>query len=221
MSDNITSQTEKLAEQAQANQDLLLSILPASAVEQRRQGDEKANREFADVSVLFSDIHGMEEFGGRVGEAKALSLLGDLIAAFDDAAEKLGIEKVKTIGASYLAVCGLSVTRPDHAKRVIQFAEEISRIISVFNREHKADLRVAIGIYCGPVVGGVIGRRKFLYDLWGDTVAIAKKLTAGEGAAIRVTEGVRSRLGEQFSFSGPTRIEVEGKQAIEAWQIAV
>jgi class 3 adenylate cyclase len=221
MSDNITSQTEKLAEQAQANQDLLLSILPASAVEQRREGDEKANREFADVSVLFSDIHGLEEFGSRIGEAKALSLLGDLIAAFDDAAEKFGIEKVKTIGASYLAVCGLSVTRPDHAKRVIQFAEEISRIISVFNREHKADLRVAIGINSGPVVGGVIGRRKFLYDLWGDTVAIAKKLTAGKGAAIRVTEGVRSRLGEQFSFSGPTRIEVDGKQAIEAWQIAV
>jgi class 3 adenylate cyclase len=221
MSDSITSQTEKLAEQAQANQDLLLSILPASAVEQRREGDEKANREFADVSVLFSDIHGMEEFGGRVGEAKALSLLGDLIAAFDDAAEKFGIEKVKTIGASYLAVCGLSVTRPDHAKRVIQFAEEISRIISVFNREHKADLRVATGINSGPVVGGVTGRRKFLYDLWGDTVAIAKKLTAGEGAAIRVTEGVRSRLGEQFPFSGPTRIEVDGKQAIEAWQIAV
>jgi class 3 adenylate cyclase len=71
------------------------------------------------------------------------------------------------------------------------------------------------------VVGGVTGRRKFLYDLWGDTVAIAKKLTAGEGAAIRVTEGVRSRLGEQFPFSGPTRIEVDGKQAIEAWQIAV
>lgn len=221
MSDNITSQTERLADQARQNQELLLSILPASAVEQRREGDEKANREFADVSVLFSDIHGMEELGTRIGEAKALSILGDLIAAFDDAAEKFGIEKVKTIGASYLAVCGLSITRPDHARRVIQFAEEMARIIAVFNRDHKAELRIAIGVNSGPVVGGVTGRRKFLYDLWGDTVAIAKKLTTGDGAAIRVSEGVKSRLGEQFPFSGPTRIELDGKPAIEAWQIAV
>jgi class 3 adenylate cyclase len=221
MSDNITSQTERLAEQDRQNQELLLSILPASAVEQRREGDEKANREFADVSVLFSEIHGMEDLGDRTGEAKALSILSDLIGAFDDAAEKFGIEKVKTIGASYLAVCGLSITRPDHARRVVQFAEEMTRIVAVFNRDQKSDLKIAIGINSGPVVGGVTGRRKFLYDLWGDTVAIAKKLTIGDGAAIRVTEGVRSRLGEQFSFSGPTRIELDGKPAIEAWQIAV
>ncbi len=221
MSDNITSQTERLAEQDRQNQELLLSILPASAVEQRREGDEKASREFADVSVLFSEIHGMEELGTRIGEAKALSILGDLIVAFDDAAEKFGIEKVKTIGASYLAVCGLSVARPDHARRVIQFAEEMARIITIFNRDQKADLRVAIGVNSGPVVGGVIGRRKFLYDLWGDTVAIAKKLTLGDGAAIRVTEGVRARLGEQFPFTGPTRIELDGRPAIDAWQIAV
>ncbi len=221
MSDSITSQTEKLAEQDRQNQELLLSILPASAVEQRREGDEKANREFADVSVLFSEIRGMEELSSKTGEAKALSILGDLIAAFDDAAEKFGIEKVKTIGTSYLAVCGLSITRPDHARRVIQFAQEMSRIIAVFNRDQKAELRIAIGINSGPVVGGVTGRRKFLYDLWGDTVTIAKKLTLGDGQAIRVTDGVRSRLGEQFSFNGPTKIELEGKPAIEAWQIAV
>lgn len=221
MSDNITSQTERLAEQDRQNQELLLSILPASAVEQRREGDEKANREFADVSVLFSEIHGMEDLGDRIGEAKALSILSDLIGAFDDAAEKFGIEKVKTIGASYLAVCGLSITRPDHARRVVQFAEEMTRVVAVFNRDQKSDLKIAIGINSGPVVGGVTGRRKFLYDLWGDTVTIAKKLTSGDGAAIRVTEGVRSRLGEQFSFNGPTRIELDGKPAIEAWQIAV
>jgi class 3 adenylate cyclase len=221
MSDNITSQNERLSEQARQNQELLLSILPVSAVERRREGDEKANREFADVSVLFAEIHGMEELGARISEAKALSILGDLIATFDDAAEKFGIEKVKTIGAAYLAVCGLSVSRPDHARRIVQFAEEMARIIAVFNRDHKAELRIAIGINSGPVVGGVVGRRKFLYDLWGDTVTIAKRLTSGDGAAIRVTEGVRSRLGDQFAFSGPTEVVLEGRPPIEAWQIAV
>jgi class 3 adenylate cyclase len=221
MSGSITFQKELLSEQARQNQELLLSILPASAVEIRKEGDEKANQEFADVSVLFSEIRGMEELGSAIGEVQALSILSDLIATFDDAAERLGIEKVKTIGASYLAVCGLSVTRPDHARRIIQFAEEMSRIVTVFNRDHKADLGIAIGINSGPVVGGVVGRRKFLYDLWGDTVAIAKKLTSGDGAAIRVTEGVRARLGDQFVFTGPVHIKLDGRSPIEAWQIAV
>lgn len=221
MSDNISLQNRKLEEQARQNQELLLNILPASAVAQRQDGDERANREFADVSVLFSELIGLEDFGGRVGESKALAALGDLIAAFDDAAEKIGIEKVKTIGASYLSVCGLSVSRPDHARRMIQFAEEMVRIVSVFNREHRAELQIAIGVNSGPVVGGVVGRRKFLYDLWGDTVTIAKKLASGGSAAIKVTEAVKSRLGEQFTFSGPLLVEVEGKPALEAWQIAV
>jgi class 3 adenylate cyclase len=221
MSENITAQTEKLEEQARENQELLLSILPASAVAQRQGGDERASRQFADVSVLFSELVGMEELGGRLGEERALAMLGDLIAAFDEAADKFGIEKVRTIGGSYLAVCGLSVTRPDHARRTILFAEEMVRIVAIFNREHEADLSTLIGVNSGPVVGGVVGRRKFLYDLWGDTVTIAKKLTAAKGAAIRVTANVRQRIGEEFSFSGPVHVELDGRPSLEMWQIAV
>jgi class 3 adenylate cyclase len=219
MSDNIRSQTEKLESQVRENQELLLSILPASAVAQRQEGDERASRQFADVSVLFAEILGMEELGSEVGETRALSILGDLISAFDEAAEKFGIEKVKTIGGSYLAVCGLSVNRPDHARRVIQFAQEMGKIVSIFNREQTADLHLAVGVNAGPVVGGVVGRRKFLYDLWGDTVAIAKRLAGSPGAAIRVTRPVRDRLGEQFQFNGPLSVELPGKQPLEAWQV--
>jgi class 3 adenylate cyclase len=219
MSDSIRKQKEELETQVQENQNLLLSILPASAVAQRQEGDEKASRMFSDVSVMFAELVGMEELSTRIGEAKSLSLLGDLIASFDEAGEKFGIEKVKTIGGSYLAVCGLSVTRPDHARRVVQFGQEMARIVGVFNREHHADIALAAGVNSGPVVGGVVGRRKFLYDLWGDTVSIAKKLAVGKESAIKVTSVVRERLGEQFVFSGPMRIDVEGKQPIEAWQV--
>jgi class 3 adenylate cyclase len=201
------------------NQELLHSILPASAVAQRREGDEKANREFADVSVLFAEIIGMEEFSARAGESKALGMLGDLIAAFDEAAEKSGIEKVKTIGGSYLAVCGLSVHRPDHARRIVQFAQEMVRIIGLFNRDENAGLSLAVGINSGPVVGGVVGRRKFLYDLWGDTVTIARRLAGGESAAIRVTASVHERLGDQFTFRGPIKTGSEGKAGSEAWEV--
>jgi class 3 adenylate cyclase len=217
MSSSIETQKHKLEQQVHENQELLHSILPASAVAQRREGDERASREFADVTVLFAEILGMEEFSARAGESRALALLGDLIAAFDEAAEKSGIEKVKTIGGSYLAVCGLSVHRPDHARRVIQFAQEMTRIVGIFNRDESAGLSLAVGINSGPVVGGVVGRRKFLYDLWGDTVTIARKLASGEESAIRVTASVHERLGEQFTFRGP--IKTDGKPGAEAWEV--
>ncbi|MGA0849374.1 MAG: adenylate/guanylate cyclase domain-containing protein [Chthoniobacterales bacterium] len=216
MSASIKTQKEKLEQQVQENQELLHSILPASAVAQRREGDERANREFADVTVLFAEILGLEDFSARSGETKALALLGDLIAAFDEAAEKSGIEKVKTIGASYLAVCGLSVHRPDHVRRVVQFAQEMTRIVGIFNRDMDAGLSLVVGINSGPVVGGVVGRRKFLYDLWGDTVTIARKLAAGDGSAIRVTSAVRDRLGEQFAFRGPVGGD---KGAAQGWEV--
>jgi len=217
MASSIRKQTERLESQVRENEELLLNILPASAVEQRRGGDERASREFADVSVLVAEILGMERFGGEAGEARALEVLGDLVAAIDEAAEAAGIEKVRTIGATYLAACGLSVTRPDHARRMLGFARDIERIVGIYNRDHRADIGVSIGINCGPVAGGVVGRRRFLYDLWGDTVAVAKQLADGRGAATRVTALVKERTEGMFEFDGPTSVTVAGKAPIETW----
>ncbi|MFM7926079.1 MAG: adenylate/guanylate cyclase domain-containing protein, partial [Pirellula sp.] len=221
MSRSIKTQTEKLEQQIRENEELLGSILPASAIAQRREGDERASQEFTDVSVFFAELIGLEDFSREAGETKALSVLGDLIVSLDEAAEKFGIEKVKTIGGAYLAVCGLSVTRPDHARRMAQFAQEAVRIVAHSHREFKAELNVAIGINSGPVVGGVVGRRKSLYDLWGDTVTIAKKLAVGKGASsIRVTQSVRDRIGDQFQLDGPVQVELDGRSPIEAWQVS-
>jgi class 3 adenylate cyclase len=219
MAANIRQQKEQLQTQVRNNEELLLSILPASAVEQRRGGDERASREFADVTVLCADLMGMEQVAARGGDSKALAAIGDLVAAFDEAAEAGGIEKVRAIGGSYLAVCGLSVARPDHTRRIVDFARAIERVVAGFNREQQADLRVAIGINCGPVVGGVVGRRKFLYDLWGDTVAVARRLAEG-GGTIRVTGRVRERTGDLFDFQGPEPVVVEGRPPIETWSLA-
>ena len=102
---------------------------------------------------------------------------------------------------------------------MVQFAQAMDRIVAMFNRDHDAGLRLAVGINSGPVVGGVVGRRKFLYDLWGDTVTIAKRLAAGRDAAIRVTAPVRERTGDAVAFSGPVSVELEGRPAIEAWTV--
>ncbi len=219
MAGNIRRQQEQLRAQVQENQDLLFSILPAAAVARRQEGDPKANREFADVTVLFADILGMEEFSTRIGEARSLEVLGDLIEAFDDAAEASGIEKVRTIGASYLAVCGLSVSRPDHTRRVVAFALDLLRIVGIFNRDHRAGLILAVGVNCGPVVGGVVGRRKFLYDLWGHTVSIARRLAGGQGGGIHVSAAVAERLAGQFQLSGPVAVDGDREGSVEYWEV--
>jgi class 3 adenylate cyclase len=219
MSANLRRQRADLEEKARENQELLLNILPASAIEQRRGGDEKATRQFADVTVLVADFGGIDALGGRGNDSRAISLLGDLVAACDDAAEKCGVEKVRAVGAMYMAVCGLSVSRPDHAARAMLFAQELTRIVVAFDREHGATLTLAVGINSGPVVGGVVGRHKFLYDLWGDTAAIASRLAAQGDSTIHVTQQVYDRLSDLYSFDGPFDVELRGQGTVKTWRL--
>ena len=219
MSANLQRQRAELEEKARENQELLLNILPASAIEQRRGGDEKATRQFADVTVLVADFGGLDALGGPGNDSRAISLLGDLVANCDEAAEKCGMEKVRAVGATYLAVCGLSVSRPDHAARAMLFAQELAQIITAFDREHGATLTLSVGINSGPVVGGVVGRHKFLYDLWGDTVAIASRLATEGDSTIHVTQQVYDRLSDLYSFDGPFVVKLRGQEPMKTWQL--
>ena len=148
-----------------------------------------------------------------------MGLMSDLIAACDEAAERTGVEKVRAVGSAYLAVCGLSLPRPDHAARTVQFGRELCGIVTDFNRQHGTALTVSVGINSGPVVGGVVGRQKFLYDLWGDTVAIASRLAARSGRAIVVTQPVRDRLVDLHAFAGPEEVEIRGKGRVKTWAL--
>jgi class 3 adenylate cyclase len=212
-------QRAELEEKARENQELLLNILPASAIELRRGGDEKATRKFADVTVMVAEFGGIDALGGKGNDSRAISLLGDLVAACDEAAEKCGMEKVRAVGSMYMAVCGLSVSRPDHATRALLFAQELVQIMAAFDREHGATLTLSVGINSGPVVGGVVGRHKFLYDLWGDTVAIASRLAAEGGSTIHVTQQVYDRLSDLYSFDGPFDVELRGQEPMKTWQL--
>ena len=219
MSESLLDQRRELEEKARENQELLLNILPAAAVAQRREGDEKATRQFADVTVLVAEFGGLDGVAGPGAERQAMGLVSDLIAACDEAAERCGVEKVRAVGSAYLAVCGLSLPRPDHAARTVQFGKELCRIVAEFNRLHGTGLVVSVGVNSGPVVGGVVGRQKFLYDLWGDTVAIASRLAAQDGHAVVVTEPVHDRLVDLHAFDGPVDVEVRGKGAVKAWTL--
>lgn len=217
MAGNIKTQTERLQAQVRANHELLLGVLPAAAVALREEGDPEARREFSDVSVLYAELGGIEALAGKLGDTHILASINELVTAFDEAAEQLGIERIRTSGGSYLAACGLSLSLPDHARRSVSLAERMAQILGAFNRQHQCALTLVVGISCGGVVGGVVGRRKFLYDLWGRTVAEARELTQGMGGTIRITAGVRERLGEDAGFEGPIPI-VGGSQGLERWQ---
>ena len=219
MSDSLVDQRRELEDKARENQELLLNILPAAAVAQRRDGDEKATRQFADVTVLVAEFGGLDDMSGPEAESRAMGLVSDLVAACDDAAERCGVEKVRAVGTAYLAVCGLSIPRPDHAARAVLFGKELCGLVADFNRQHGTGVTVSVGINSGPVVGGVVGRHKFLYDLWGDTVAIASRLAARSTQAVQVTQPVHDRLVDLHRFDGPHDVEVRGKGMVKTWAL--
>ena len=148
-----------------------------------------------------------------------MGLLSDIVAACDEAAEQHGVEKVRTIGSSYLAVSGLSVERPDHTARMVQFANDVVRIVKHFNAERGVHLVAEIGINAGPVIGGLVGGRKFIYDLWGDTVRLARGIESDGRMSILVTRTVYDRVRDLVPFGSVTHANVRGMGPVELFSL--
>jgi class 3 adenylate cyclase len=220
MSANIKTQTERLESQRQENHELLLNLLPATAVAQRQAGDGAAQSQFNDVSVLCATVVNLDTLAAGLDDSAALARLSELVSAFDEAAERCGVERIEAHGGAYLAACGLSVNLPDHARRTVNFALEMTRIVTRFNREQHVGLALAIGINTGPLAGGVIGRRKFRYALWGETVNVALALANQHPEGIRVTAAVRERLGDENAFTAAGQLKLASKPTLEFWQLS-
>ncbi len=216
---NLRSSRHELDRQVQENERLLVSLLPASGAAQMRGGHAEARQAFADVTVAYINLLGFESLSPELGEGDSMALLSDVVAACDEAAEHHGVEKVRTIGSSYLAVSGLSVERPDHTARMVEFAREVVRIVKRFNAERGVRLVAEIAINAGPVIGGLIGRRKFIYDLWGDTVKVAREIESDGRTSILVTRPVYERVRELVGFGAATRTEVRGTGSIELFAV--
>lgn len=200
------------------NERLLLNILPAAIAERLKSGAEHIADNFAEVTVLFADIVGFTELAGSMAAEQVVDLLNDLFTRFDLAARDLGIEKIKTIGDAYMAVCGLPDPCTDHVEKMMTMAIRMIQIAREFSSDRGIDLHLRIGINSGAVVAGIIGRRKFIYDLWGDTVNLASRMEShGIPDAIQVTKPVFEKMREQYHFEERGRIEVKGKGPIEAW----
>jgi adenylate cyclase len=200
------------------NERLLLNILPGPIAERLKSGAEHIADSFAEVTVLFADIVSFTELAGSIPAQDLVELLNDLFSRFDLAARDLGIEKIKTIGDAYMAVCGLPEPCPNHIEQMMKMAIRMIEIAREFSAERKMNVHLRIGINSGPVVAGIIGRRKFIYDLWGDTVNLASRMEShGIPDCIQVTRPVFEKMRDHYNFEERGRIDIKGKGAIETW----
>jgi class 3 adenylate cyclase len=173
---------------------------------------------FPRVSVLFADIVGFTKMSERVTPVELVDRLNRMFSSFDDLADKLKLEKIKTIGDAYMVAGGLHSHEYDHAQTIAEMALGMQRRASEFGREFGEDLSIRIGIHSGPVVAGVIGKRKFIYDVWGDTVNTASRMEShGEPGTIHVTDETRALLKDLYVLTARGEINVKGKGLMRTW----
>jgi class 3 adenylate cyclase len=191
---------------------LLLNILPEPIAERLKDNQQSIAESFPDVTVLFADIVGFTQLAGHLPPTDLVNVLNRIFSAFDRLTERYGLEKIKTIGDAYMVVGGLPHHRPDHAEAIAAMALDMQAEIQRFNHEHQEAFKIRIGINTGPVVAGVIGIKKFIYDLWGDTVNIASRMESqGIAGRIQVSEATYRHLQTKFLFGKRGTIEVKGK----------
>jgi class 3 adenylate cyclase len=220
MVSSLRTQTNLVEQKNQENEQLLLSIFPTAIAKRLKQGDKDIAEDISNVAVLFSDLTGFSKLSSTLTAYEIVAILNDLVAAFDEAADRYGMEKIKTIGDSYLAVCGLSIPYLDHDKRAIDFAMEMLSIIQRFNHERSFELNIRIAINSGDVVAGIVGRNKFIYDVWGDTINTARDLRiACPPGSILVTKEVHQRLQDLYQFEPVPDLEISGKPQVAAWRL--
>lgn len=217
---SLRAQTNLVEEKNRENEQLLLSIFPAAIAKRLKQGDKNIAESVSNVTVLFSDLTGFSKLADSLTAYEIVTILNDLVTAFDEAAERHGMEKIKTIGDSYMAVCGLSVPYLDHDRRAIDFALEMLTIVRRFNPERGFQLNVGIGINSGDIVAGIVGRNKFIYDVWGDTINLASALkSACPAGSVLVAEGIYHRLKDLYEFEVLDVLSEHGKESWQAWRL--
>ena len=200
--------TKSLSIENQRSEDLILNILPESIANRLKESDDTIVDEYSDVSILFSDICGFTPLSAKIPAKQVVVMLNEMFTKFDEIAEKYSVEKIKTMGDCYMAVAGMPIPNKDHANLIASMAINMKEFVRTFND----DLDVRIGINSGPVVAGVIGTKKFIYDLWGDAVNVAARMeshsTKGE---IQITEDTYNLIKDKFECEYRGVINVKGK----------
>ncbi|MDB9311634.1 adenylate/guanylate cyclase domain-containing protein [Spirulina sp. CS-785/01] len=209
---------EALKAEKSRSERLLLNILPAAIAQKLKQETGLIAKQFPEVTILFADIVGFTTLSNRMSPHALVKLLNHVFSLFDRLVDWHGLEKIKTIGDAYMAVGGLPIPRKDHAEVVADLALDIQNAISSFQQDDGQTISLRIGIHTGSVVAGVIGIRKFSYDLWGDTVNVASRMEShGEAGKIQITEATYHCLKEKYYCEERGMIEVRGKGRMKTY----
>jgi class 3 adenylate cyclase len=218
MVSTLQEKTDAVEQKNRENELLLLNILPGEIAERLKRGEDSIADSFAEVTVLFGDLVGFTVMSGKIGPDEVVNLLNGLFTRFDEIAQELGVEKIKTIGDAYMAVCGLPKPQTDHTARIVEMARRMLAATQEYGKSMGMEMELRIGINSGPVVAGVIGVSKFIYDLWGDTVNIASRMEShGIPGAIQVTRAVYEQLKDNCRFRQRGPVEIKGKGLVETW----
>ncbi len=209
----------RLAEAERARSEwLLLNILPPPIADRLRDDERIIADEHAEVTVLFADLVGFTPLSKALSPTELVALLNELFTRFDELAERHGVEKIKTIGDAFMGAAGLPGPRADHVGQAVAMAVEMIDTVAAFNAERGHSLQLRVGVHTGPVVAGVIGKRKFIYDVWGETVNLAARMEShGVAGAVQVTEAVAVRLGPRADLEPQGEILVKGVGAVRTW----
>jgi len=208
------------AEQAKTDA-LLLNILPHSVADRLKAEPRMIADQFGSASILFADVAEFTPLAERLAPADVVGLLDHLFSHFDELAERYGLEKIKTIGDCYMVAAGVPTPRPDHARALALMALEMQEAMrSLGGAVGKLKLGLRVGIGSGPVVAGVIGRKRLLYDLWGDAVNMASRMEShGTSGRIQITPATKELLGDEFIYEPRGTIPIKGKGEVEVWYL--
>jgi adenylate cyclase len=216
--DRERSHFEEMRVEKQRSEALLLSILPQSIVNRMRNGETVIADRHADATILFVDLVGFTSLSTQYPADRVLEILSMIFARFDDAVAAAGLEKIKTIGDAYMVAGGLPEPVSDHTRRAAELAIEMLAIVRDLRDSQQIDLRARIGIHTGPVIAGVIGMAKLMYDVWGDTVNTASRMeTFGAADRIHVSGEMRDILGETYLFESRGKLDIKGKGMMETY----
>jgi adenylate cyclase len=219
LENRVEERTFELHQEKEKSEKLLLNILPKAIADQLKEEQKIIASAIQNVTILFADIVGFTPLSARVSPIELVGLLNQMFSRFDELAERHKLEKIKTIGDAYMVVGGLPIPREDHAEAIADMAIEMQEIMSEFNTckifgniPGCDNFQIRIGINTGPVVAGVIGIKKFSYDLWGNAVNIASRMeSSGEPGCIQVTDITYERLKYRYKLQPRGTIKVKGK----------
>lgn len=208
----VNTQIELMA-QRQKTEELLANILPDKVITDLKETGYSKPELFQNVTVLFSDFVNFTAFSATVSPEILINELSDIFTAFDEIIEQHNCERIKTIGDAYMAVCGMPDEAPDHAQNIVKAAIDMTEYLKQRNLNSPYNWKARIGVHSGPVVGGIVGVKKYLYDIFGDTVNTASRVeTASEALKVTISQATRKLLTDDFNFTSRGLVDLKGKE---------